>query len=81
MNEIADGWYKVINPDGDYDVHCVVDGALDYGNGATVKECLEWCCTFEPCVVLSVEEHKRLLAAVDALDILRKVSWDLARRK
>jgi hypothetical protein len=34
-----------------------------------------------PVVVLSVEEHKRLLAAVDALDILRKVSWDLARRK
>jgi hypothetical protein len=65
-------WYRVTDDRGiEQFVSAYPGGVVVVGEGDKI----------EPVVIVTVEEHKRLLAAVDALDILRKVSWDLARRK
>lgn len=50
---MKNGWYQTTDPDGTIDFECVIDDAVDYGNGATTMQMLEWGYAFEPAVVMS----------------------------
>lgn len=59
-NELPDGWYRVTGPDYSVDFERIVNGRCDYGNGATVADCIKWGYTFEPAVCLTVADHDDL---------------------
>lgn len=66
-HHLDNGWYKIIEPNGDYDIECIIDDALGYGIGVTVKQCIEWGYTFEPATVMTKAEYEEIVCERDAL--------------
>lgn len=64
---VGDGWYKVIRPYQDDDYEKVIGGCTDYGDGTSVRQCLEWGYIFVPAICMTQAEYDALINERDQL--------------